>query len=469
METIENTVNAFPTKRFFVSMLTRDIDLKDAILDLLDNCVDGVLRQIKNRNPSNTEEPYLGYWAKISATPEEFSIIDNCGGISKAIAQASAFRLGRADQKLDAEIATVGMYGIGMKRAIFKMGEFSRIDSYHVNDSYHVEITPNWLKDDNNWNLELVQDGVNHLEQNGTKILVQQLHENIKSQFNESESDFLSDLIIEVSNFYALIIKKGFKVFVNEKEIQPEPLDILMPNNFQSGTITPYIYDENIDNVDIKIIVGFYRKLASEKEIDDEKHISRSRDNAGWTVICNDRVVLYKDKTQITGWGDNNVPKYHNQFISIAGIAVFYSNEPLKLPINTTKRGIDMQSPIYWSVRKRMTEGLKKFTDFTNHWKGREEETNTKFEETFPKNINIAIASIPDNQWKPIRNSTGRIFVPDLPRPLQESTHRKIVFSRTIEEIEVLADFFYDDSKAPPSDIGNRCFDEALKIAKEKK
>jgi hypothetical protein len=33
-----------PTKRFFVSMLTRDIALDDAILDLLDNCLDGVTR-----------------------------------------------------------------------------------------------------------------------------------------------------------------------------------------------------------------------------------------------------------------------------------------------------------------------------------------------------------------------------------------------------------------------------------------
>jgi hypothetical protein len=36
-----------PQKRFFVSMLTRDIDLDDAILDLIDNSVDGVMRQTK--------------------------------------------------------------------------------------------------------------------------------------------------------------------------------------------------------------------------------------------------------------------------------------------------------------------------------------------------------------------------------------------------------------------------------------
>jgi hypothetical protein len=37
-------VSASPAKRFFVEMLIRDIDLKDSILDLLDNRVDGAIR-----------------------------------------------------------------------------------------------------------------------------------------------------------------------------------------------------------------------------------------------------------------------------------------------------------------------------------------------------------------------------------------------------------------------------------------
>lgn len=37
-------LHADPAKAFFIDMLTRDISLEDAILDLLDNCVDGALR-----------------------------------------------------------------------------------------------------------------------------------------------------------------------------------------------------------------------------------------------------------------------------------------------------------------------------------------------------------------------------------------------------------------------------------------
>ncbi|NOZ39646.1 MAG: hypothetical protein GXP24_05405 [Planctomycetes bacterium] len=89
----EQTVSASPTKAFFVNMLTRDIELKDAILDLLDNCIDGVIRQL-TPGKRKTKKPYEGYWAKITLNESEFVIEDNCGGIPRDIAINSAFMPG---------------------------------------------------------------------------------------------------------------------------------------------------------------------------------------------------------------------------------------------------------------------------------------------------------------------------------------------------------------------------------------
>ncbi len=115
-------VDAAPTKQFFVRMLTRDIDLLEAILDLLDNCVDGITRTNKGRADVDPAQPYAGYYAKITASEKKFVIEDNCGGIPKRIAEKVAFRLGRpTDQEIEAlglpvaKEGTVGMYGIGMK------------------------------------------------------------------------------------------------------------------------------------------------------------------------------------------------------------------------------------------------------------------------------------------------------------------------------------------------------------------
>ncbi len=53
----------FRRKDFFVSMLTRDIDLQDAILDLLDNCVDGAIRTRSTRNMAE-DDSLEGFWSK---------------------------------------------------------------------------------------------------------------------------------------------------------------------------------------------------------------------------------------------------------------------------------------------------------------------------------------------------------------------------------------------------------------------
>jgi hypothetical protein len=85
-DTAPETIWGGPTKRFFVAMLTRDISLVDALLDLVDNCVDGATRQLKGK--IDKPNAYDGYWARLSLSPS-FDISDNCGGIpSDAIKDA---------------------------------------------------------------------------------------------------------------------------------------------------------------------------------------------------------------------------------------------------------------------------------------------------------------------------------------------------------------------------------------------
>ncbi len=136
----KETVHATPTKRFFVDMLTRDIELHDAILDLLDNCVDGILRS--QRTKAKSDLPYEGFWAKITFNQKKFQIVDNCGGIPLDLAKKYAFMMGRPKEEDDSDIPTVGMYGIGMKRAIFKIGSSSRVVSQTNDHCFEVSISP---------------------------------------------------------------------------------------------------------------------------------------------------------------------------------------------------------------------------------------------------------------------------------------------------------------------------------------
>src|SRR6266568_8834447 len=94
-----DTALAIPTKQFFVSMLTRDISLADAILDLVDNCLDGALRLA-----NGDDVDYGQHFVKIELAADHFSIEDNCGGIPRDIAKKYAFKMGREpDDDRDSE------------------------------------------------------------------------------------------------------------------------------------------------------------------------------------------------------------------------------------------------------------------------------------------------------------------------------------------------------------------------------
>ena len=454
-------VNAAPTKRFFVSMLTRDIELKDSILDLLDNCVDGIERQTNGTDQKN--KPYNGFWAKITANQSKFEIIDNCGGISHQLLVDSAFRLGRANIDTDSGVHTVGMYGIGMKRAIFKMGKQCRVVSKPKKDntSYMVEISPIWLESDE-WTLPITS-GNYDLEDYGTKITVENLYESIAHQLNEEKSNFIEELRSEISQFYAIIIEKGFSVFLNDEKIQGVSLSLLTTQDTNSTSIRPYVFQGKISDVDVLLSVGFHRQLATEKELDDEAQEPRKSDYAGWTIICNDRVVLYCDKNPVTGWGRGTVPKYHTQFISISGWVVFRSSKLMNLPLNTTKRGLDTSSNVYLTVLDYMMEGLKIFTDFTNKWKSREIETNSSFKETKKIGPKEILDSVKGSEYSTVRKIEGaRKYSPSLPLPESKNPLKRIVYTKHEEDISRLGMALFEDAKAKPSDVGERCFEIAL-------
>ena len=92
----DKTAKAYPTKTFFVNMITRDITFEDCILDLIDNSVDGASRS--EGNPSinlNDHTDLSKYRISIAVSSDKFSITDNCGGMTLDDAADHAFSFGR--------------------------------------------------------------------------------------------------------------------------------------------------------------------------------------------------------------------------------------------------------------------------------------------------------------------------------------------------------------------------------------
>lgn len=147
---------ANPTKHFFVNMLTRDISLEDCLLDLVDNSLDQAWVSSGDTPGKLVKDKSLAaYKVELRISSEEFSITDNCGGMTFDDAAEYAFNFGR-DEERERDDFTVGVYGIGMKRAIFKLGESIVVRSSHAGeDPFRVPISvPDWLHDRSNGALQ---------------------------------------------------------------------------------------------------------------------------------------------------------------------------------------------------------------------------------------------------------------------------------------------------------------------------
>ena len=459
METNKPTVNATPVKSFFVEMLTRDIDLVDTILDLLDNCVDGILRQRKN---SPDETPYKGFKAEITFDGNEFSISDNCGGIPRDL-RDYAFRMGKDSKNRDPNVPMIGVYGIGMKRAIFKIGKWCSILTQNQNDCYEVEITPEWIAAPDDWDLPLSELPASNKE-DGTTIVIRELNEGIATRFGDEKEDFTRELTKIVKTHYAFILDKGFEVEINGERVEAKPTKLIFDK-----TIKPYIYQTEVNDVKVFLSVGFTKPIPSQEDINDEQKEKRySSEDAGWTVICNDRAVLYCDRTELTGWGEPGVPKYHTQFIAISGIVEFKSNDASKLPTTTTKRGIDASSPLYLKVKDRMKQGMKIFTNYTNKWKDNVQESQRHIESGNSHTLDKIKKEAETLKMNRVRKFglSGKQFNPNLPLPKPNESTR-ISYSKNLDEIQTVQRYLFEEKEVKPSVVGEKCFDLILEDAQQ--
>ena len=457
------SVPSTPAKTFFVSMLTRDIDLADAILDLLDNCVDGALR---TRPKEKTDKDSLDeYWAHIEFDEEMFRIEDNCGGIPWKLAKEYAFCLGRPEgAETDDVKGQIGVVGIGMKRAIFKMGRECLVHSHHELDTFLVTIPPEWFEDEQDWDPFKAEREKPISKKTGTTIEIRNLEEGTQLAFKDGSS-FSDEFPLIVAETYSYLIQKGFAVEINGVPVKRKPVRLCFESaddlSKDSSIIRPYLYEAKIGNVDVFFAVGYRAPLLTDEEQEEDRERGGfSAKEAGWTVICNDRVVLSHDQTTKTGWGVPGVPNFHNQFSCIAGLVEFRSEHMSDLPITTTKRGIDTSSDLYTYIRVRMQSGLTHFTRNTNKWKSHESELKERFQKFYDlRQLKRFAGSLP---MAPLKGrGDEKHYRPDLPEKKKSKTDRRISFMRELSDIEVVSHYLFEELRKP-KEVGEKCFDDTL-------
>lgn len=352
--------NAFPRKKFFLEMFTRDISLEDCILDLIDNSIDALIRTRDLDISANLLTP--DFWQNghnnhplatisISFSEKEFKIVDKCGGIPREAALTEVFNFGHTSDPIGGQL---GAYGIGLKRALFKMGNVFEIVSRTVKSGFETSVNvAEWSQDDDemkDWTIPLYfTDGVATLRQAGTSITITELRPEVRMRLREGSLEkILHDRIAQA---YALFLERYVRISLNNKIIEPDNIPLGISEDFE-------VANQEFEDDGVKTTL--MASLAARNSKGEWP-----LDRGGWYVLCNGRVVVSADKTDLTGWG-LGLPQFHYKYRGFVGAAYFQSQNPLLLPWTTTKRGLNRESPIYQRARNMMIGLARPIVSFLN-------------------------------------------------------------------------------------------------------
>lgn len=401
---VRSTVDTGPTKNFFIRMITRDISLTDAIIELLDNSLDAAKKK-------NAQNDYSGYKIEINFSKDFFSIKDNCGGISIKDAKEYVFYFGRPSTKdvSNNDVELTGVFGIGMKRALFKMGEGFQMESVTENSKFTIDLdVVKWSEDLINWNFPIEEEeGKQDTNDIGTEITVKDLYEGISTDFDSTV--FENELRNKIQQRASFEIENKLSIIVNEIPIAPLYMEII-----NSEDIKPIKKAFSLSDVNVVIIAGIAN--------------TTSKDNAGWYIYCNNRLIISADQTSLTTWNYSDTVKFHSDFALFRGFVFFNCKNPEKLPWNTSKTGIDTSSKIYISTKLIMIDIFKVITAELRNMKKIDKEEAGSIEkeleqkQSLPVSVKNISTQISENNLFSI---TEKIKAQPNPNPVQRITYYK--------------------------------------------
>ena len=284
-----------PPKEFFLRTITKDITPEEGISELIDTFIEWYLYHKSRgviRNPGNII---------IQIKDEKFKIESDYPGPPKNMVPD----LLRFGGRVDTGCNKIGAYGIGTKRAIFKLGQDICLEGDDGNEYFYIHIDKDWVKKED-WEDLILEDG----KSKGTrfnKIEVCDLYEEIKVEFKSPK--FEKDLRERVKATYSYFTNRFIRIIINGVDIEAYDLNLV----FEKEKIEPYYREFVESGILVKILVGITKG---------------ENDVYGWYVFCNNRLVIMRDTSDRTGFDAANEisytspDPYHNIFLGL----IFFSS-----------------------------------------------------------------------------------------------------------------------------------------------
>lgn len=330
-----------PTKKYLVGGITKDVTIEACIFDLIDNSIDAFPKK-KDQLISDYED----YSIELLINEKSFSIKDCGHGIDRELLIKDTLRFG---SQTNHHNSSIGFFGIGLNRALFKLGKNIKIVTETINERSSININADeFLKNDNSWEIPITDE--NKDNNIGTTIEIRSLNDDIKNIFSDSE--WFNSLKIKISQRYSEFLKKRLKIIINNKTIEPALIRTRDSSGFKKLR-----KEISYNGVSIIVEMGQNNNHFFTYERSYDQNNNATPQECGWFVYCNDRAIKLFDWTSDTGWHT----KFHSEHNGFIGKAFFIGNASL-LPWNTSKSDLDLNNEIY-------KKALRIMKDFSEAWR----------------------------------------------------------------------------------------------------
>ncbi|MHC8338062.1 ATP-binding protein [Pseudomonas sp. HLT2-19-2] len=342
MPTKDNDVNvSFSTDPdHVIKGLTSDVTTIECIYDLIDNSIDAARNTLLALDPTKDRfglpTSYDGYSVDVFISNKEVRIHDNCSGIDEQTLSKKTFTIGSKSQ----HPFGIGHYGVGLNRAIFKLGGKVNLNTDNGNAQFSLEFSELEVRKAIKGTLTIKAKRLLSTKERFNTLRITQIQ---KEVYSDLGSDiWLKSTTDEIRMRYGIFTRKGLKISINGIPIGSFGPEIRNPKFLEKKKKEVFF-----EGVNIYMEAGLhqdYRIKKIDKDYDALKSgIVDITKEYGWYIVCNDRIILVADKSKTTGW----TTSWHNEYHGFLGWAYYISEDPSRLPWDSKKTGINTNNLAY--------------------------------------------------------------------------------------------------------------------------
>lgn len=363
-----------PDKRMFWSIIS-DYDVKTALCELIDNAID----QWMSKSPRQS----LSIELMLDAERQLISVKDNAGGVGQGDLR---MLIAPGSSRNDPDAETIGIFGIGSKRAVVALAENVVIKTHLRGErAYQIDITSDWLESPE-W--EIPAYAIPDFPDGETTIDLSIL----RKTFSSADVEELRQHIGET---YAWFLQQGdCLILLNGIAIKPVGFEAwAYPPDFAPRRIVFQVNVPDAGIVRVDLTVGLIRDRDPEA------------DNYGVYFYCNHRLIIKELKVREVGYFVSSEAGVPHPDASLCRAIVRIDGGAKAMPWNSSKTGINYSHSVFAAVRSRLIQLVTHFSSLSRRLKDNWEQKVFKFErgEVLCSDESSA--------------STGkRLFLPPLPR-----------------------------------------------------